>query len=268
VGTTPAPLVEGVEEDADEAKRSKKKSKSSPPSQGFPSIIVKGKEDDIPIEEVAAPEAPPDKPKSTILPPALSPSLNGGPNTTTPGTVASKSLFSGSKPTSTPKEPSKLRYSYQPEPNNSGPSSTPAPTFTPVSFNAREEIKDVISALIKKPMGAKEAALAVPTASLPTFVFAVSTNILPLSNFEDRKAQEKAKSLPASSLPHFDFTIETTRSQAATKSSAPPVKGFDWAAAGRPPPSKNSGASWTCSTCMLSNPSSAVDKCTICDTPR
>jgi hypothetical protein len=43
--------------------------------------------------------------------------------------------------------------------------------------------------------------------------------------------------------------------------------GFDWAAVGMKPPT-TSGASWTCSTCMLSNPATAVDKCTVCDTPR
>ena len=186
----------------------------------------------------------------------------------TPITLASKSSFPGSKSTSTPKEPSKLRYSYQPEPNNSGPSFTPIPASTPASFTTREEVKDVIVVPIKKPMRANEAALAIPTTSLPVFVFSVSTNFPPSSNFEDLKAREKAKSLPASSLPHFDLTIETTQCQAATKSSAPPVKGFDWAAAGRQPPSKNVGANWTCSICMLSNPSTAVDKCTVCEAPR
>jgi hypothetical protein len=33
-------------------------------------------------------------------------------------------------------------------------------------------------------------------------------------------------------------------------------------------PPKPGGASWTCSTCMLMNPATATDKCTVCDSPR
>ncbi|KAH7929082.1 hypothetical protein BV22DRAFT_1081682 [Leucogyrophana mollusca] len=47
-----------------------------------------------------------------------------------------------------------------------------------------------------------------------------------------------------------------------------PVQAFNWSAAGIKQPSKLGGESWTCSTCMLSNPASATDKCTVCDTPR
>ncbi|TBU60951.1 hypothetical protein BD310DRAFT_957311 [Dichomitus squalens] len=43
--------------------------------------------------------------------------------------------------------------------------------------------------------------------------------------------------------------------------------GFNWAAAGIKPPPKPAGGQWTCSVCMLSNPSDAA-KCTVCDSPR
>ena len=47
----------------------------------------------------------------------------------------------------------------------------------------------------------------------------------------------------------------------------PAVQGFNWAAAGMKPPPKAAGNQWTCSVCMLSNPSDA-SKCTVCDSPR
>ena len=47
-----------------------------------------------------------------------------------------------------------------------------------------------------------------------------------------------------------------------------PLKSFDWSAAGLPPPPKLETGTWMCSVCSLSNPASAADKCSICDTPR
>ncbi|KAM5532376.1 hypothetical protein V8D89_013970 [Ganoderma adspersum] len=45
------------------------------------------------------------------------------------------------------------------------------------------------------------------------------------------------------------------------------AQGFNWAAAGIKPPPKPAGGQWSCSTCMLQNPTDAV-KCTVCDSPR
>lgn len=55
---------------------------------------------------------------------------------------------------------------------------------------------------------------------------------------------------------------------AATAPPTAPSKGFDWSAAGITPPPKPGSGTWMCSVCSLANPASAVDKCTICDTPR
>lgn len=68
-------------------------------------------------------------------------------------------------------------------------------------------------------------------------------------------------STPAASASSFSFGKPA-------QVSAPPVQGFNFAAAGMKPVSKPSGGSWTCSLCMLSNPDSAKDKCTVCDAPR
>ncbi|KEP45560.1 tyrosine kinase family catalytic domain protein [Rhizoctonia solani 123E] len=43
---------------------------------------------------------------------------------------------------------------------------------------------------------------------------------------------------------------------------------FNWAAAGFKAPAAPSATTWTCSTCMLSNPASATERCTVCDAKR
>lgn len=55
---------------------------------------------------------------------------------------------------------------------------------------------------------------------------------------------------------------------AFTPPPAPTVKSFDWAGAGMKKPESSGSSTWTCSSCMLSNPASATDKCTVCDAPR
>ncbi|KAF7309574.1 E3 sumo-protein ligase 2-like protein [Mycena indigotica] len=46
------------------------------------------------------------------------------------------------------------------------------------------------------------------------------------------------------------------------------TKGFDWAAAGSIKPNKILDGDWICGLCMLKNPSTASDKCSVCDSPR
>lgn len=69
--------------------------------------------------------------------------------------------------------------------------------------------------------------------------------------------------------PGAESGVKTVKS--APKSVPPPateVKAFDWAAAGIKPQPKNDGAHWTCGVCMLSNPPTATEKCTVCESPR
>ncbi|KAH7911057.1 hypothetical protein BJ138DRAFT_1007405 [Hygrophoropsis aurantiaca] len=87
-----------------------------------------------------------------------------------------------------------------------------------------------------------------------------------LTNPDD--AKEKCTICEA---PRPGATPAASKSPAAAPSSvnppSAPIQAFDWGAAGIKPPKSASG-SWTCSTCMLSNPATATEKCTICDTPR
>ncbi|KAL5531729.1 hypothetical protein ACEPAG_4606 [Sanghuangporus baumii] len=49
---------------------------------------------------------------------------------------------------------------------------------------------------------------------------------------------------------------------------SPTVKTFDFAAAGLTPKAPVADGQWTCSTCMLQNPATAIEKCIVCDSPR
>lgn len=69
---------------------------------------------------------------------------------------------------------------------------------------------------------------------------------------------------------------EAPKPGAAPKAAAPPAVpslpaaptgGFNFAGAGIKPPAKSSGE-WDCDTCMLKNPASATEKCTVCEAPR
>lgn len=59
-------------------------------------------------------------------------------------------------------------------------------------------------------------------------------------------------------------TCEAPRPGAVAK---PAVKAFDWSAMKAPASNASSGG-WTCGTCMLSNPATAIEKCTVCESPR
>ncbi|KAF8889345.1 hypothetical protein BD779DRAFT_1671900 [Infundibulicybe gibba] len=136
-----------------------------------------------------------------------------------------------------------------------------------------------------KPLDPKAVASTMLASSLPTFVFTISHTFKYPNGPEYVKARELAKSMPKSSLATFDFAapVEATKpvsaavekkgySAAVMPSRAPyvppAVKPFDWAAAGMKPPPAASGSTWSCKSCMLSNPADAVDKCTICGEPR
>lgn len=147
---------------------------------------------------------------------------------------------------------------------------------------------------------ARNAALSLAVTSLPTYEFA--TAIVPvraMNGFNWTAAGLKAPTIPAQTWmcslcglqnpagakekcticdaprqPPTDSSPSSASAPAPTFSTptatAPPtapVKSFDWSAAGLAPPKLQSGT-WTCSVCSLSNPASATDKCSICDSPR
>ncbi|KAI9440600.1 hypothetical protein H4582DRAFT_1478267 [Lactarius indigo] len=186
---------------------------------------------------------------------------------------------------SAPKEPSKLRFGFAAEsdPDSPPPAQTvfdrppPAPVHSheltplhslkpqppaipirlppapsppvPSSSTESQSTKSV-------PKDAKEAALALDPASLPSFSFDVPTDSQTTSKQHDKERSAVSAAGP-SSLPTFSFVL-------GAKSAAPGA--FNWEAAGVKPPAKATG-SWTCGVCMISNVDAKV-KCVACEEPR
>ncbi|KAG5642634.1 hypothetical protein DXG03_002472 [Asterophora parasitica] len=304
-------VVEEVDaEDDEETKRATKKSKPHLVGLGAASAngraAVKAKSPEIIVEEVDDVVMLNEAPRK--FQPVTASSSTTPPNTSNSAPSASpfgKPAFAGLKSKSAPKEPSKLRFSYQPEASSPAPSppatlpsasaptpfafpssspapstpvpapfafpaSSPAPSaFAPAPLTLNKPATPSAPASIKEtPKAAKEAAIAVPAHSLPTFAFSVLVSLPTASTSQHVKARDEAKSLPKSSLPSFDFSKQV-RSAPQPSTSLPPVKAFDWAAAaGGKPVSALAEAKWECSVCMLSWPDSVADKCGACETPR
>ncbi|PBK99668.1 hypothetical protein ARMGADRAFT_1161288 [Armillaria gallica] len=194
-----------------------------------------------------------------------------------------------------PKEPSKLRYSYQPETLNSPP---PAPVLapavlpgtipTPVTFPFPAAMPPPTFSFPATPAPSpssltvtptfgipdpKAAALALPSSSLPTFSFASSSSKPSSSESWDAEARGKAKAASPFELPTFLFPSSPvagpSKPPAATPAVTAPIptvpqKPFDWSAAGIKPPSKVATGEWTCGTCTLTNTEPTAEKCSIC----
>ncbi|KAJ7623505.1 hypothetical protein FB45DRAFT_797684 [Roridomyces roridus] len=209
----------------------------------------------------------------------------------------------GPKPlaASAPKEPSKLRYSYQPpatpppvvdsKPRELFPMDPPAPPAkaaapAPAFASTSKDPKDMVRSMAPS--------------TLPSFVLTVLTNT---PSMEHAKARDLARGLDKSALPKFDLPVsekgkareeqpvvaageswmcdtcmltngaevkdkckicDSPRPAAAKPA---PKQGFNWAAEGMAPPKQKPAGEWTCGTCMLSNMPD-YQKCTVCDSPR
>ncbi|KAJ7173739.1 hypothetical protein C8R46DRAFT_121564 [Mycena filopes] len=199
----------------------------------------------------------------------------------------------GPKPLATaPKEPSKLRYSFQPPPTPPpvadkskeekekralfpmdpppvpSPKSSAFPGFGPPLKNTFAPAPAPATKLAG-PQDPKAAARAMPVMALPSFVFTVLTNAPAVSAHV--KARDAARKLHKALLPSFDFTTPFTAAEKGKgKEVAAPVQGFNWAAAGVAPPKSKAAVegAWTCNTCMLSNGPEAKEKCSVCEAPR
>ncbi|KIO25846.1 hypothetical protein M407DRAFT_24802 [Tulasnella calospora MUT 4182] len=98
--------------------------------------------------------------------------------------------------------------------------------------------------------------------SLPSYKFdftIIATAIIPGI---DVSAKAKASAATKTELPKFDMLALVP-----VPAQAPAAPSNNWAAAGFVPKAAG-GGSWTCDQCMLSNPESAKDKCTICEADR
>ncbi|KAG0709179.1 hypothetical protein DFH29DRAFT_218188 [Suillus ampliporus] len=166
-----------------------------------------------------------------------------------------KTAFGGK--TSTPREPSKLRYSYHPDketaekPASEELAPPPAPLLA-----ARNLPKETQTTSPKTKLPAKEVVVAMEVYELPKYSFNLAEAAYPAGP-SHVKARSTVASMHILSLPTFEF-----------KPVAPSTNGFNWTAAGIKAPAAATSGTWTCGTCMLVNPDSAKDKCTICDVPR
>ncbi|KAF7770500.1 hypothetical protein Agabi119p4_6474 [Agaricus bisporus var. burnettii] len=188
-----------------------------------------------------------------------------------------------------PKEPSKLRFSVQPESTSTPPSPAPEPkaelevpkpvaqpiftsnvaiTVPPVSKN--RAISSITNGVRASPQvvypvatptqkSVKDTARSQPLASLPSFTFTFPSSL----SCGNVKVNETAKAFPLASLPTYDFTCNGVTVELSSS-----VQSFDWAAAGLKKPSTSSGGGWTCGECFLSNPATATTKCQTCEAPK
>ncbi|KAF8196771.1 hypothetical protein K438DRAFT_1825524 [Mycena galopus ATCC 62051] len=245
---------------------------------------------------------------------AAAPPSATGSSASTPSVTPSSGGFEfrlGPKPLATvPKEPSKLRYSFQPPPTPPPVAEKPAekkrqlfpmdppPPPAPKSFQPFAPPTTVIpvtpsaeasgSTASSRSQDPKGAARTLAASALPSYVFSVLTNT-PNSSAAHEKARNAVKRLDKSALPVFNFAApsataadkgkgkETVPAAAsfglgsgptAAPAPAPVIKAFDWGAAGAKPKAASAAGSWACGTCMLVNPAHALEKCTICETPR
>ncbi|KJA28125.1 hypothetical protein HYPSUDRAFT_802759 [Hypholoma sublateritium FD-334 SS-4] len=229
--------------------------------------------------------------------------------------LTSRASFSALK--SIPREPSKLRFSFQAEGSAASPSSPAAPPAAPLprlsppapaplqqpafaipssnfSFSFKANEKEAID----EPMSMapdSDAPLRPPTEEeikaqvkamdpndIPEFSFTLTAISILSSSAEHVRARSDVKVLPPSSLPTFNFLDPVVESPSGFKFSStpstsyntpklsppkfdlPPVKAFDFAAAGMKVEVKKD--IWTCSICSVTNKNSAV-QCVACESP-
>ncbi|OCF44644.1 hypothetical protein I317_01531 [Kwoniella heveanensis CBS 569] len=132
------------------------------------------------------------------------------------------------------------------EPESREPKAAAAPASTS-SFSSKLDANAIY-------LSAKDSALKIAKPALPFFTFT-----LPPRPLESSKTKEQAEAAEAvrreasrRPVPTFTFTLTTSDTVNSTDSVN----------------AKASGAEWTCSLCMLKNPASATEKCTVCENPK
>ncbi|KDR80595.1 hypothetical protein GALMADRAFT_207620 [Galerina marginata CBS 339.88] len=242
-------VVEEPDLDEDEARRSTKKVKPTVNGYG-PPPSVKSKpstsppsDSDITIEEVDISMQSTEIEKAKELP-KLTTQINGNASTNpaSASSPTSRSSFSAFKPNSIPKEPSKLRYSFQAEVSSatSSPASTPTPLpqatppplpksdfkFSPPSSDFTFKVDDKATSPKSQPlpikpegkennpeMTVKAQVRAMNAMSLPVFAFALPGTLVFPSTPDHVKARNDAKALSKTALPTFDFGSEMSAVQ-------------------------------------------------------
>ncbi|KAG2122099.1 hypothetical protein DEU56DRAFT_77962 [Suillus clintonianus] len=156
--------------------------------------------------------------------------------------------------TSAPREPSKLRYSYYADKETASAEEEPMSEAPPAPLLASRYLPQTTSPKAKLPP--KEVVAAMDVDELPKYSLKLAEAAYPPGP-SHVKARIAAASMSLLSLPTFEF-----------KPVAPSTNGFNWTAAGMKAPTAATSGVWSCDICMLENPDSAKDKCTICDAPR
>ncbi|KAG6910206.1 hypothetical protein DXG01_012341 [Tephrocybe rancida] len=210
------------EQDDEDAQRAAKKPKSHFSGRGVPTAVRNSESnssDIIIIEEIEDVDSniTPEKPQSFTSPPLAA-------TTAASSTLPGRSAFSGVKTASAPKNPSKLKYSYQPDMDTS-PAPVPAPSLPAPASSTRSIFSDPTSAPRLAPMSlpsssapaspppAAPASVSAPSVAPSTSTFSFSS---PSSSSTDSPkdnvaiAQQAALQLPRSSLPTFAFSIQVT----------------------------------------------------------
>lgn len=159
--------------------------------------------------------------------------------------------------TSAPREPSKLRYSYYADKETTSAEEKLMSGAPPAPLMASRDLpKETQTTSSKAKLPPKEAVAAMEVDELPKYSFKLTEAVYPAGP-SHVKARIAAANMSRLSLPTFEF-----------KPVAPSINGFNWTAAGIKAPVAATSGTWLCDTCMLENPDSATDKCTICDAPR
>ncbi|KAH8093783.1 hypothetical protein BXZ70DRAFT_897202 [Cristinia sonorae] len=181
----------------------------------------------------------------------------------------------GNLKSSAPKAPSKLRYSIKPEGDSDkgeedekdkGRSVPSFSSFMPPTASSASHSPSPISVSPSPPSEVKASVLAMAVTELPSFSFALLTSSPGAGpGPSSQKSRDAANAQPITSLPSFDFSLAA---RSVYKASATSSLGFNFAAAGMKTAAITSGETWECSLCMLKNPASAKEKCTVCDAPR
>ncbi|OCF77322.1 hypothetical protein I204_01309 [Kwoniella mangroviensis CBS 8886] len=157
---------------------------------------------------------------------------------------------------------SPMRKSIIQQSSTSAEGSIPKPTFSfnepspapsPADEEMQEERREVTGKsstgennkldLSKIYLSAKDSALKISKPALPFFTFTLPPR--PMESTPKKQVLEEAKKRDQ---PTFEFSLPAS---SIAKVAAPAAE-----------------TQWTCGTCMLKNPESAKDKCTICEEPR
>ncbi|TCD67585.1 hypothetical protein EIP91_012215 [Steccherinum ochraceum] len=277
------PIVE--DEDESPTKRQKKAAPTSVLLNGRNSTVIIEEVEDVDMTSSKTSSSSVVRPSQVIEPeePTAPRQRSQSPTSTTSPTSPVRNPF-GMK-SSAPKAPSKLRYSIKPEgesdkgededaiqrkaPLSFASFASQPPPPQPSTFPSRPPAP---SSPPKSEAEIKAAVRAMAPQELPVFSFGVpSTSPGAGPGPSSQRSRDAAKAVSSSILPAFDFSstarAAATRTDASPPSSSTPATAFDFAAAGLKQPGAP-GDQWECTACMLKNPNSATEKCTICDAPR